>query len=238
MNRFINLLRSDWIKLRRTYFFPVHIAVPLIYTVLFLIYQSIKTENYANQLTLFLQLMSLGFPIIIVIVCQIVMQQEYEAGGGFFMMFTSSRVQTILSKLFYLICFGCLAVTLTTFAYLLIRLKNILDVKFVVQLLIVICLCFSIQYVYHLIFTLYLNSAVHFAMAMFEGLISALFLTSLGDGLWYFFPASWTPRIIPLMRYDHLYLKLICLLTIILLLLIFLLSFVISWWHGSKLVRD
>lgn len=64
-------------------------------------------------------------------------------------------------------------------------------------------------YILHLFLALRFNKGVTIALGFVESLLSALFLTGMGEGIWMYVPAAWASRFVTLFltlngRYDSM----------------------------------
>lgn len=74
------LLKADFIKMKHTPFYWIHICLPIIGAIIFLKYYSFSTWNSVNKISGYLEVLSLTFPVVIGIVCSMVIEQEVMAG--------------------------------------------------------------------------------------------------------------------------------------------------------------
>ncbi|MGM0214878.1 lantibiotic immunity ABC transporter MutG family permease subunit [Enterococcus sp. AZ109] len=197
-----NQLKADALKLKRTAFFWLHLAIPLVGIISFVSYQQ-ATPYAAEALTVnYYQLLALIYPLIAAWMCTLVTDQEIEAGGGFFLLYAASRNRVLVSKLLFLIIFGLGACLLITVGYHLIVSSFIADYDLPIAtsllLTMVIWGCALFQYFFHTWLGLRFGRNVTFAVAAFELLLGALLLTGLGETIWFFFPCAWGVRLVPM----------------------------------------
>lgn len=193
------LVKSDFMKLNHTPFYWIHVIVPLITMMMFLGYYSYSKLNSISKVNGFFETISLGFPLLIGIICSLVMEQEMKAGKFREMISTeNSRWICLLSKIIVVITSGALAFTLTTggfyigFQYILKQ--NILPLSFYINIALIIFAAQIFLYIFHLWLSIRFGSGASIGMGIFESLISALFITGLGDGIWQYVPCSFAVR--------------------------------------------
>ncbi|WP_219913713.1 lantibiotic immunity ABC transporter MutG family permease subunit, partial [Bacillus paranthracis] len=75
------ILRADFIKMKHTIFFWIHVAMPIIGIALFLSYYSFSKFDSINKVSGYIQVLSISFPLLISIVCSSAVEQEALAGN-------------------------------------------------------------------------------------------------------------------------------------------------------------
>lgn len=196
----INNLTADFLKLKKTAFFLIHLLVPLLGVFIFFSYQ-LMAQHDGNQLMInFCQVLSLVYPIVASWLTNIVINQEIEAGGGFFLLSTVSRSRALLSKLFYLFASGLFACFIAIVGYHLLNRLFVMNYHLsflqVGHLVLLVFGCSIFQYFFHTCLCLKFNPNVNLGIATIEFLIGALMLTGLGELMWIAFPSAWGMRLI------------------------------------------
>ena len=188
---FGNFLYADLWKLKRTSVILAHILIPVIISVVFLIYYSFSPWGISTKVTAFYQVIGAGFPALIGIFTASVMEQEQNA-GCFQNMLSSPNKQTVfLSKLSLLLLFGLFSVLLTAivFGVGFRHIQACLLVSFVLWVS-------SIPlYIWQMILAFQFGKGVSVSVGTLASLTSALMLTGLGDYIWKILFISWTGRI-------------------------------------------
>ena len=72
MDEYCRYLKSDVYKLRRSWFFVIHLLFPVFGAALMLIYSRLSSSSELNKLAAFTQIIAIAFPFVISVVCQIV----------------------------------------------------------------------------------------------------------------------------------------------------------------------
>lgn len=202
MSNIVKQLGSDTLKLSRTPFFILHIAVPALGAVTFLWYMAITPYAPEHLTVNYFQVLALVYPILAAWLCAVVSEQEIEAGGGFFMLSTPKRAGALSSKLILLLGCGVAACLLATLGFGLFAplakpgFAPPLGVFVKAGLLVWGCAVF--EYLFHLWLSLAFGKNMGFAVAAVEVLLAALLLTGLGETVWYFVPSAWGVRLVPL----------------------------------------
>lgn len=200
MITFFRLMKADFMKMKRTPFYWIHIVVPIIGVIMFLAYYSFASYNAIFKMNLYLDTLVMAFPILIGIVCSMVVQQEAVAGKFKEMLGTKyGKNKCLLSKILMLLCTGFLSLVLAIgtfyvgFQYLLKQ--NSLQFSFYVYIMLIIFWCEIFIYLFHLWLSFNFGSGASIGMGLFETLISALFITGLGEGIWQWIPFGWGIKI-------------------------------------------
>lgn len=240
-------LRSDALKLKKTPFFILHLAVPVLGVLVFIIYLGITGYEPENLTVNYFMVLALVYPIVAAWLCSIVADQEVDTGGGFFILSAISRSRMLLSKLILLLIFGLLACLLATvgFGGLAPLVSGGYAPSF--QLILVSALivwgCSIFLYLFHLWLNLKFGRNVNYAAAAFELLLAALMLTGLGDTVWYLVPSAWGIRLVKLCATDiaggniYSFLSVPYIITIIVISSLVMFTLLFYWlrrWEGRK----
>lgn len=234
-----NQMHADFLKLRKTSFFILHLGIPLLGILLFFVYK-LATPYEADPFTVnYYQVLTLIYPLIATWMCTIVTDQEVEAGGGFYMLMTISRSKTLLSKLIFLVFMGLGACLLAGVGFKLLLGITSIDSRMPlmksIELILLVWICSFFQYFLHIWLGLRFGRNVNFAVGTVELLLGALLLTGLGETIWFFFPCAWGMRILPIAANGRMLPKLFFIAAVIetLGMLIFL-FWQFKRWEGRK----
>lgn len=193
-------MHSDFLKLRNTPFFLLHIAIPALGILIFGAYTAITPYQAQNMFGNFFQLLSLVYPLIAAWVCGIIAEQEIEAGGGFYMLSVPFRTSIIASKLLLLLGLGLLSCLLSTVGFgllfPLIRPSYHPPLGLCIEGGLLVWVCAVVSYLLHFWLALRFSKSVGFAVAAVEILLASLMLTGLGEGIWFFVPSAWGMRLL------------------------------------------
>lgn len=75
----LRLIKADFMKLKHTPFYWIHIFVPISVVTAFLLYYSYSKINSISKLNGFFEAISIAFPLIIGVICALVMEQEKKS---------------------------------------------------------------------------------------------------------------------------------------------------------------
>lgn len=200
MLTFFRLMKADFMKMKRTPFYWIHIVMPIIGVTTFLVYYSFTSLNTVTKVNLYLDALVITFPVLIGIICSMVVQQEAVAGKFKEMIGTRyGKSKCLLGKILILLCTGFLSFTLAVgafyigFQYLLKQ--NSLQFSFYANIILIIFWCQIFIYLFHLWLSINFGSGASVGIGIFESLVSALFITGLGDGIWQWIPCGWGIKI-------------------------------------------
>lgn len=205
---FINYIKADFIKTKHLSIRIAHIAIPIGTAAAFLAYYAYASWDGYTKVATYYQVLGAGFPTLIGLFCAMLAEQELSAGTFQNMLCASKRLIAFFSKLLVLILFGMGAVLLASVmfgtGYFFFLGQRYIKYSFYIEAAFVMVGSNLFLYVLHLFISLRFNKGVTIGLGIAESLLSALFLTGLGDGIWIFVPAAWAGRFINmfLMRYD------------------------------------
>ncbi|RDU24219.1 lantibiotic immunity ABC transporter MutG family permease subunit [Anaerosacchariphilus polymeriproducens] len=194
MNNLIKLFKAESLKMKHTLFLPAHLIIPIIGTLLFLLYSSICGWNNHVAISSFIQIISILFPLIGTFMVSWNLDNEEKAGNfQVLLVQRQSRVAVFFIKIIYLYGMGILSCFVAFFIYY-IRFSK-MDIGFYLKIFLTVCLCQSIEYLIHVFLRIRFGTGITIGFGILEFLISALMITGLGEGRWMFFPAAWAVRI-------------------------------------------
>lgn len=197
----IRFIWAEFMKMKHTCFYWLHLAIPILAAFVFLLYYGTTGYNSESEIVGYVQALSIAFPFIVSLVCSIAMETE-EKAARYYHLFGNqkSRVTCFLAKYIMLLGMGAFSTVLAVMVFALgyqyiLKMKGLPYVAyFVIILILVGSIC--ILYLFHLLLDLYLGKGVSLMVGGVESLIAALFLTGLGDRVWSFVPCSYGVRFI------------------------------------------
>lgn len=205
---FYNSLKSDLYKLCHSPLWLIHFIVPLVGIILFVWYYSFSAWNELDKLSAYIQILSVSFPVLVGIITSILAESEQKA-GGFQMLLSTAAPKYIshITKLIWLILFGFCSSLLalvgfgTGFSLLGYTTFKLL---FYVKTSVLLSISVIPLYLLHYLISFILGKGYSLGLGIIGSLLSALFLTGLGDGIWTFLPWGITARFSETLLISHL----------------------------------
>lgn len=190
--------KAELLKMRHNGCYPMHIAGAVLPAVVFLCYYASSNWSAPLQISGFLEAVGIAFPVVISILCA--KSVALEEGGHFqtFLGMTTRRAYAFLAKwtallvLAFFAAFGAVGI-LAAGEWSFLKNTEIPPVVYAVSALFLWAGSIPL-YAEHLFLNLRFSRAVSMGVAVTESLVSALFLTGLGDGIWQFVPAAFSAR--------------------------------------------
>lgn len=198
MSECYRLCRAEGIKLRHTILFWLHLILPAGGCLLFLSYYSFAPQDEIQQISAFLQAIGIAYPLAAGVACA--RSVELEEGNHFqtFLGTASRKTNALLAKWAVLQGMGLLAVLAAVFlfagGYHWALGKSGLTAQHYLLSCLGLWLGSIPLYAEHLFLNLRFSKSVSMGVGVAQFLLAALFLTGLGDGLWQFFPCTWSAR--------------------------------------------
>lgn len=191
-------LKSDFIKTKHSSIRVAHLFLPIVAALVFTAYYSYTPRDNYVKVDIYYQVIGMALPFLIGVFCAILSEQEQSAGCFQIMFITSKKVIPFLSKLLLLLifCAGALFLASVIFgAMFLLGLHGKVVGGAFYPLAALVLLCSSVPlYLVHLYLSFRWNKGVSIGLGIVESVVSALFLTGLGDGVWKYIPLAWPAR--------------------------------------------
>lgn len=192
-------LHAECLKMKRTVVFWIHLAFPLAGVLLFSIYYSwTQIWDALNKTSAYLQAVGAVYPFIAGVVCAGSIQLEENVGMQFLSGTGRKKEAGLLLKLgtLLLMSFLSAAVAVMGFGAVFgtVLGQDVLGMLFYFKETAAVFLCAVVLYFFHLFLSLQFSRTASIGVGIVETLISALFLTGLGDGIWYYVPCAWAAR--------------------------------------------
>ncbi|MFJ8262847.1 lantibiotic immunity ABC transporter MutG family permease subunit [Rummeliibacillus sp. NPDC094406] len=194
------VLRADFLKMKHTVFFWIHVAMPIIGIVLFLSYYSFSKLDSINKVSGYIQVLSITFPLLISVVCSSVVEQEALAGNFKELLSTENgRYRAFISKVCLLLICGLCSTILAVFGFeagfhFLLG-QNELPLSFYFETSLILFGCQIFMYIFHLFLNFRFSKGASIGIGITESLLAALMLTGLGDVIWKYIPCGWSVRL-------------------------------------------
>lgn len=204
MATFIRCIRSDYHKFRHTSMLWIHILLPLAIAALFLAYFSISAWKPVSKISGYLEIIGVSFPLIIGIICGKAIEQEAESGNFQVMLCgIKSRILVYFSKLLVLVMLSIfsIAISIGIFA---VGFKTVSALVYFKAAGLLIAGSIFL-YILHIFISLQYGRGASIGLGIAESLISALALTGMGDGIWYYIPCTWGARFCDYVVFNRFY---------------------------------
>jgi ABC-2 type transport system permease protein len=201
MLQYIRFLSAEFKKRNRSLFLLLHLVIPLTLSGIWVTYISARKDLVNPQFiyVTFFELLGIGTPLIISIICGVVSDSEDEAGNFQNMLgLTKSKAVTFISQISMMILsyFFAILLAISTYTLALKYLVGVDEINFSLYFLtgFVFTLCGVFLYFFYQIIG-YKYGIGMCSIGGFAGLIiAALSITSIGDKIWIFLPWAWPNR--------------------------------------------
>ncbi|MDE5415304.1 MULTISPECIES: lantibiotic immunity ABC transporter MutG family permease subunit [Alkalihalobacterium] len=203
MLEFIRCFLAEFKKRKRSLFLVLHLIVPLSLSGALIVYMLGRSDTLsaAASYKIFFELIGVGTPVIIAIICGMVADSEGDAGNFQNMIGrTRSKIVTFISQISMMLVSYWFAIllTITIYVFGIQYMVGIEGIDFTVFLWagLIFSLTVVFQYFfYHMI--AYKHGVGITSIFGFAGLIiAALAMTTIGDNIWPYLPWAWGDRFI------------------------------------------
>lgn len=193
----IAILKSEYYRYRHTWLTPVHLALPILYALLFFggaKITSLKNFEPATIIENYLVILGAVFPIVSGAITS--KMADMEANAGHFQVIlstTQSRYKAYSGKIMILILGLLFADSLAVGLFaVLFGQQRLID--WVIELALIFVGSLAIYFI-HLWAAMRLSIGASIGLGIVETLLALLAMTSLGDKIWYFLPCTWPSRL-------------------------------------------
>lgn len=192
----IETIRSEFIKLRHTAYWIIHILVPLVGANLFVVYFVFyrRVESF-EKIKLTMELTAMVFPLLISVIVGINISQEERTSHFQNLLAVPNRKKAFLSKLATHFLSGMISLTMLFLLFGIgVNISNNKSFPWKLLLLTLPGLAFSslVLYVLHLFLNLKLGLGMSLLWGVFECLQCILYSNIELHGLWRCIPFSWS----------------------------------------------
>lgn len=194
------ILRADFLKMKGTIFFWIHIVMPIIGIILFLSYYSFSKVDTISKVPVYIEVLSMIFPLLISVVCSSIVEQEALAGNFTELLATEhGKRKVFIGKFCLLLICGFCSTILAVFGFaagfhfLLGQNEFPLSLYFEISLILFGCQIF--MYLFHLFLNFRFSKGASIGVGIIESLLAALMLTGLGEVIWKYIPCAWGMRL-------------------------------------------
>ncbi len=187
-----HMLCAELLKTKHTALLPAHILIPILTAGLFLAYYAVSPWDPMTKLTAFYQAVGIGYPVLIGIFSAGVAEQEQLAGGFQNVLTLRYKAAVFTAKLVLLLLLALCALLLTAGVFAIGFGKAPAECLTAALLL---WLCGIPLYPWFLAAAFRFGKSAAVSAGIVSGLVSALFLTGMGDRLWRYVFVTWPARI-------------------------------------------
>lgn len=197
--KMVSLIKSEFYKMKHTLFYPLHMVIPILFSVLFLAYYSYTNYSSVSKVDGYFQAMAIGFPFIVSIICSMVVEKDKEAGeykeliGNVY-----SKAQCFYSKLVMTLIMGILSVLIAVMLFYIgfdcFLGQNELSLGCYIMLILIIYGGQLFSYAFHMILTFIVGKGISISVGILESLFAAILYMGLGEGIWIYFPGCYSNR--------------------------------------------
>lgn len=197
---FLRYLKAEFKKTKHLSVRTAHIFIPVGTAITFIFYYSFSAWSSFVKIETYFQVLAMGFPFLIGLFCAMLAEQELFAGAFKNMLSAPKRHMAFFSKLALLVLFGMSAVLAASVLFGTVEFffagQTIAGYGFYYLAAFVLAGTNIFLYIMHLFLALRFNKGVTISLGIVESLISALFITGIGDSIWMYFPAAWGLRLV------------------------------------------
>lgn len=198
MNELIRGIRAEVLKMRHTFLYPFYAAVPILGSTVFLLYYRFAGRSEQAQAAGYAEVIGIALPFVISVVCAGNIGLEEQNHFQVFLGSYVNRRKEFWIKWLVLLGLGFLAISgaVAFFGagYHFVLGKEGISAGAYMGLVMVLFAGSMPLCLEHLFLNLMFSRTVSQCAGAAEFLLSALFLTGLGDGRWQFFPCTWSAR--------------------------------------------
>ena len=195
---FFSYLKADFLKTKHLSVRMAHLLISIVTPLIFIAYDSYAPWDDYVKIDLYYQVIGMALPFLIGLFCAILSEQEQSAGCFQMMLMSPKKVVPFLSKLLLLLmfCAGALLVASLLFgvAFRFGLHGKVVDLAFYPMAALVMFVSSIPLYLLHLYLSFDSNKGVSIALGIVESVLSALFLTGLGESVWKYVPLVWPAR--------------------------------------------
>lgn len=189
---------SEILKMKHTFLFPFHAAIPIFVSTVFLMYYRLASWSEVNEISAYIEIIGVSLPFVISIICAANTGLEEQNHFQIFLSGYVKKWKEIVVKLLVLLGMGFIsiftAVVLFGMGYNKIIGKGGISLSMYMCIALLLFLGSIPVYLEHLCINLAFSGTISQCIGVAQSLLSALFLTGLGDIRWKFFPCTWSAR--------------------------------------------
>ena len=193
-----NCLKADFYKFYHSNIIKLHLIIPIMGIITFLSYYLISPWSEVEKVMVYMQIVSMVFPLIISVIVNMVYEQEQEAGFQYFLGIVNKRSIAHFSKLISIFVFGLISTIITILGFgitFYLMGNNSVGIELYFRQSLVIFGSNIIIYMVQYLVVFSFGKGASIGLGIVGSLVSALMLTSIGDRIWYSVPWSYSIRL-------------------------------------------
>ncbi len=191
-------IRTEFLKMRHTLLYPLSIAIPLLASGLFLLYYRFAGWSEQAQISGYMELAGMALPFLVSVLCAGNIRLEEQNHFQVFLGSYPHKWNGLAVKGLALagLCLSSISSGVFLFGtgYRVLLGKEGLSASWYLWMILVLFLGSVPLYLEHLFWNLQFSGTISQCVGVSQSLLSALFLTGLGEGRWKFFPCTWSAR--------------------------------------------
>lgn len=209
MSSLINNLYSESKKQKHSFFQWISVIIPVGVSTILAAYFKIRSDvfNFHTAYLIFFEVIAMGTPLIVSIICGLLISQEKNAGEFKNILGISKNKEIpIMSKtLFMILSYTASLIVAAGIYFFLLKFWVGYDVQFLSIFLNVINYSLSVVFLYffYSLLSYTVGSGITSIFGIGGLVITALSFTALGDRIWFYLPWAWSHRF-SLFIYAHL----------------------------------
>lgn len=196
MMNLLRLINAEFVKMRHTVLFWLHIVVPVAGAAVFLMYYQYAPWEPPGKVEGYIQALAIAFPFLTAMICSMAVELEEEGHMQTFFTMTNKRWHALTGKLLTLLLAGlaatAAAVLIFAGGFELIIEHNPISWQTYVELTILLFAGQILIYEFHLFLSFQFGKGASIGAGVAESVLAALMLTGLGRGIWQYLPAAWS----------------------------------------------
>lgn len=198
MTALVRLVRCELKKMRHTLLWAMHIFLPLLGALVFLLYYKGSAWPPAAQVDAYFQTITIVFPFLVSMVCPMSVQLEEDGRLQTFFMTAVNKQNAFGAKWLALFLGGLFSVILAVGAFAVGYHVFIGQVpgraEMYVEAVLIIWAGQGVLYLIHLFLSFQFGKGVSIGVGTAGTVLAALMLTGLGEDCWQFVPYGWSGR--------------------------------------------
>lgn len=192
-------MMNPWaVRLRHTALSRVHLILPAAGAAVFLGYYSVSKWDSAAKVQAYLQVVACVWPFLCGVLCGMAEEMEADCGYQNFFLLPGRKFQALLMKWLILFLAGFPACIIAVFGFAAVYRTfpdgTVYGMAIYLGAAVVIWIGQAVVYLLHLVLAFLFGKGVSIEVGVMGSLSAFLMLTGLGDGIWMFFPWSWSGR--------------------------------------------